>query len=277
MQLGFHSATSMTADLETDLRVSAEAGFSGLEVWTDKLDPYLAQHSLNELAALFAAHQVQPLALDALVFVGWRGSEYPQVQEQCRRFSAIARAVGCPTIVTVPSPLPDRSLTWAEIKSEYVRVLRDLGAIAAAEGVRLAFECLGFGWSSIRTPRALSEIVSEVDQPNVGITLDTAHFYGGGGLLSEISALNPARIFAVHLADLEDLPKEAITDANRLFPGQGVVPLGDILAALKQIGYRGHASIELFRPEYWQRDPLSVARQARAAALQVLAPYFSVE
>lgn len=277
MKLGFHGATSMTASLETDVQVSAEAGFCGLEVWTDKLEPYLAQHSLVDLAVLFSRHQVQPLALDALVFVGWRGGEYPLVQEQCRRFSRIAHTIGCPTIVTVPSPLPDRSLTWDEIKAEYVSVLRDLGGIAADEGVRLAFECLGFGWSSIRTPRAAAEIVRAVNLRNVGLTLDTAHFYGGGGLLSEIEALDPARIFALHLVDLEDLPKEAITDANRLFPGQGVVPLGDILAALKKIGYTGHASVEMFRPEYWQRDPQVVARQAREAALQVLSPYFTVE
>lgn len=41
MKLAFHGATSMTADLETDLAVSARAGFQALEVWAAKMDRYL--------------------------------------------------------------------------------------------------------------------------------------------------------------------------------------------------------------------------------------------
>ena len=52
MKLAFHGATTMTSDIETDVAVSARAGFSALEVWTAKLDRYLAEHSLDDLASL---------------------------------------------------------------------------------------------------------------------------------------------------------------------------------------------------------------------------------
>ena len=45
----------------------------------------------------------------------------------------------------------------------------------------------------------------------------SAHFYNGGGLLSEIEALDPARIYAFHLNDLEDLPKEALAAGKSTF------------------------------------------------------------
>jgi hypothetical protein len=101
--------------------------------------------------------------------------------------------------------------------------------------------------------------------------------YGGGGLLSELDQLDPARIFAFHLDDLEDVPKEDITDARRLIPGLGVVPLGEICGRLKAIGYDGACSVELFRPEYWAWDPTRLAIQVREAALEILSPYFEVE
>jgi 2-keto-myo-inositol isomerase len=109
------------------------------------------------------------------------------------------------------------------------------------------------------------------------MTVDAAHFYGGGGLLNELEQLDPERIFAFHLDDVEDTSKEAITDATRLLPGLGVVPLDEICARLKRIGYAGSCAIELFRPEYWNWDPREVAIKARETALKVLSPYFELE
>jgi len=60
-------------------------------------------------------------------------------------------------------------------------------------------------------------------------------------------------------------------------PGMGVVPLAEICARLKAIGYDGPCSIELFRPEYWEWDPKELAVKARTEALKVLSPYFKIE
>ncbi len=277
MRLAFHGATTMTSDLPTDVAVAARAGFTGLEIWTAKLDRYLADHRMDDLCGLFADHGVAPLALNSIEFIGFRGEHYLDVQRRLHQLGGIAQAIGCPTVVVVPSPLPTRDLSWDDIRTEYVRVLRDLGRIAAAYGVRLSFEFLGFGWCSVRTPRAAYEIIQECGCENVGLTVDAAHFYGGGGLLSELEALDPHRIFAFHLDDVEDLPKEAIQDDRRLLPGLGVVPLGAICERLKRIGYDGPCAVELFRPEYWAWDPLEVASRAREAAVKVLSPYFEIQ
>ncbi|MBU6351747.1 MAG: sugar phosphate isomerase/epimerase [Chloroflexi bacterium] len=278
MLLGFHGATTMTSDLETDVWVSREAGYRGLEVWAEKVDTYLRDHTLAELRALFVDNGLVPLSLNALVFVGFRGDEYPQVQQRCKALCEIAEAIGCPMLVTVPSPTEARwQLPWSAVVAEYVTVLRDLADIAAPHRVKLSFEFLGFGWCTVRTPRGAWEIVRQVDRPNVGMTVDCAHFYAGGGLLDELSALDPAKIFAFHLDDLEDTCKEAITDNTRLYPGSGVVPLAEICARMGAIGYDDTCSIELFQPQYWAQDPLEVARNCRASALAVLAPYFKVE
>ena len=277
MLLGFHGATTMTSDLETDVAVSAYAGFRALEVWAAKVDRYLSNHSLADLKVLFDGKGVAPLTINSIEFIAFRDAEYAGIQARCRELGKIAQAIGCPTIVVVPSPTPDREMPWADVVAEYVKVLRDLGGIARGYSVRLAFEFLGFGWCSVRTPRAAFEIVQKVDRDNVGMTLDAAHFYGGGGLMSELDQLDPKRIFAFHLNDLQDTPKEAITDATRLLPGLGVVPLDEICARLRRIGYEGPCSIELFRPEYWNWDPKALAIKSREAALKRLSPHFKIE
>jgi 2-keto-myo-inositol isomerase len=43
-----------------------------------------------------------------------------------------------------------------------------------------------------------------------------------------------------------------------------------MLSAFKHIGYDKVASVEIFRPEYWERDPFELARDARVATERVL-------
>jgi 2-keto-myo-inositol isomerase len=166
---------------------------------------------------------------------------------------------------------------WDELVNEYVGVLQDLSGIAGGYNVRLAFEFLGFGWCSVRTPRGAYEIVQKTARENVGMNFDTCHFYAGGGLLSEMDGVDASRIFTFHLNDLENVPKEAITDAVRVMPGWGVIPLGDVCNKLKQIGYDGSCTVELFRPEYWDWDPLETAKKSYETAVMALSPYFTLE
>ncbi len=276
MKLAFHGATTMTSDLETDVAISAGAGFPALEVWANKLDRYLEKHSLTELNSLFRDNRVTPLALNSIEFIAFRGNEFSQIQAKLHKLGRIAQAIGCPTVIVVPSPLPDRNLAWGAVVAEYVKVLRDLSDIARSYGVKLSFEFLGFGWCSVRTPRAALEIIRKVDRDNVGLTLDAAHFFCGGGLMGELDLLDPQRIFAFHLDDLEDLPKEALTDAHRLLPGLGIVPLDEICKRLHRIGFDGPCAIELFRPEYWSWDPQELAHKAYSAASEILSSYFQI-
>ena len=276
MRLGYHGATAMTYDLQTDVAATAQAGLTALEMWAAKIDKYLADHSLDELKALLSDNGVAPMSINSIEFITFRGDEYPQIKTRCRELCQMAQAVDCPTIIVVPSPIPPYQTTWEEIVEEHVNVLRDLSDIAAEYGVKLSFELLGFGWCSVRTPRGAWEIVQKTGRDNVGLVVDCAHLWGGGGLFDEIEMVDPAHIFTFHLDDLEDLPKEAITDAQRILPGQGVTPLGDICQRLQNVGYNGDCSVELFRPEYWQWDPKELAVAVRESATKVLSPYFEV-
>ena len=86
-----------------------------------------------------------------------------------------------------------------------------------------------------------------------------------------IEALDPRVIRIFHINDAEDLPREQLEDRHRLLPGLGILPLRELVSALRRIGYDKVASVEIFRPEYWERDPFALARDARAATERVLA------
>lgn len=281
MLLAYHGATSMKADLETDIRACAAAGFKALELWAAKMDKYLAAHSKKDLRALLELSGVAPTAINSIEFIGFRSeADYAKIRSRCRELCEIAQEIGCRTLVVVPSPIPhvpgELFFPWEKVVAEYVRVLRDLGDIAAKFDVSLAFEFIGFAWCTVRTPRAAAEIVEKANHPYVGMNVDCCHFHGGGGEISEIEKLDAKRILTFHLNDIEDIPKEAITDGHRLLPGEGIIRIDDICRAMKKIGYDGVCSIELFRPAYWELDPMDLAKRSRKSMERALSPYFSL-
>jgi 2-keto-myo-inositol isomerase len=278
MLLGFNGATTMKADLPTDVAAAGAAGFKALEIWAAKLDPYLAAHRLDELDALFRKHGVAPASINSIEFITFRSpQEYAQIRLRCKQLCAWAQDLGCDKVVVVPSPTPAAGASRSEIRQDSVRVLRELGEVAQSYGVSLAFEFLGFRWCSVRTLAQSWEIVRETARDNVGLVIDTCHFYAGGSSLRSILKVPAEKILIFHINDVEARPKATIEDAHRLLPGEGVIPLADILQHLKQTGFDGLCSIELFRPAYWERPPAELAAAARVATLRVLQPYFHVE
>jgi 2-keto-myo-inositol isomerase len=217
------------------------------------------------------------VSINSIEFITFRPpEEYKAIRERCRELCERASTLGAGKIVVVPSPTPEGA-TWDQIKAESVRVLRDLSEVAAPYGTQLAFEFLGFGWCSVRTLEQCWEIVRETDRNNIGLVLDTCHFYGGGSAVAAIRDVDPTKILIFHINDVEDRPRETIEDAHRLLPGEGVIPLDDIMAALSATGFNGMCSIELFRPAYWEREPAELALAAREATLRVASPYFQIE
>jgi 2-keto-myo-inositol isomerase len=270
MKLGLNGATTLKADLATDIAVAGRAGFDFVEIWAAKLMGYLEWGGLPALKRDLRRAGVRAVTLNSVEHVTFNDpSGHVRMLEDFRRFCRVAQAIGAETVIVVPSPRP-KGVSLAAIERESVRVLRQLSAVARPYGVRLAYEFLGFADCTVNTLAQCAAIVEKVARPNVGLVLDTFHFFAGGSSLASIRQVNPEKIFIVHINDVERAPRRKMHDALRLYPGKGILPLAGILRALKAVGYAGGFSVEIFRPQYWNRPPLQVAREARKSAVAAL-------
>lgn len=271
MKIALNGATTMHADLETDIRAAGAAGFDLVELWASKLRSYLETHAIAELRALLTENNVEPYSINSIEHITFRTPEdYESIKAQCGELSAIAGQIACPYIVVVPGRLPAGGATKEEIVEESVRVLNELADIAEPYGASLAFEFLGQTDCSVQTLDLCNEIVEKVDRKSVGNVIDTFHFYAGNSSFEAIDSMRPEKLFIFHINDAENLPKEELTDAHRLYPGTGILPIREIKDRFDKIGYDRMVSIEIFRPEYWDHDPFEVAKKAKAATEEVL-------
>jgi 2-keto-myo-inositol isomerase len=263
MKLALNGATTMYAGLVTDIKAASNAGFELIEIWAAKLRVFLKTNTVSDLNNLLKEHNLEPYSINSIEHITFRTPEdYVKIKTECEELSAIAGEIGCPYIVVVPGKLPENS-GKDEIIAESVKVLNELGDIADKHNVSLAFEFLGQTDCSVQTLDLCNEIVEKVNRKNIGNVLDSFHFYAGNSTFEAIDNLNPDKLFIFHINDAENLPKEQLTDAHRLYPGLGILPLKEIKSRFDKIGYDRMVSIEIFRPEYWNHDPFEVAKLAK--------------
>ena len=270
MKIALNGATTMHADLETDIKAAGAAGFELIEIWASKMREFLKNKTTADLKRLLEENNLKPYSINSIEHITFRTeSDYGKIKAETEDFSRIAGEINCPYVVVVPGKLPENA-TKEEITRESVKVLKELGDIAEKHNVGLAFEFLGQTDCSVQTIDFCKEIVEKVNRANVGLVIDTFHFYAGNSTFEAIETLDPEKLFIFHINDAENLPKEQLTDAHRLYPGEGILPIREIKKRFDKIGYDRMVSIEIFRPEYWNEDPYEVARNAKAATEKVL-------
>lgn len=271
MKIALNGATTMKADLVTDLRAAQKAGFDYLDIWAAKLRIYLQKNSASNLRKMFDDAGIEPLSINSIEHVSFRSdADFARIKAECEELCAIAEEVRCPYVVVVPGKLPEPMPFRDEIVNESVRVLNSLARIAERHKVALAFEFLGQTDCSVQTLDLAAEIVQQIARQDVGLVIDSFHFYAGGSTVEMIESLDPERLFIFHINDAEDLPRDQLQDSHRLLPGRGILPLTEIIRAFGRIDYDRVASVEIFRPEYWDWDPHDLARQAYKATVTIV-------
>lgn len=277
------ATTGDRVDVEADIRAAAEAGYQFVELRDAKIARYLgAGGSLAGLSAQMRDAGVAGLSINALEDSTLHvGEAFEPILARCRTLCEWAKALDCPYVIAVPSFLtadgpPGDSprpvgLAETEVRRRTAASLRKMTAEAAGFGVRVGFEFLGFPTCSVSTLRAARGVIDDVGDPRLGLVIDAFHFYVGGSQPEDLDGLDASRVFIVHLDDAEAGDPAALADAQRLLPGEGVIPLRALITRLQTAGYRGAYSLELFRPEYWAWDPVDLARRGLASMRRLVA------
>lgn len=261
---GLNSWTTGDAvDAVTDARVAGEAGYRFIEYRDAKIERHLAAG--GTLASLRAAVEEAGVAVlsvntleDATLHTG---AGLDSVVERCRTLAAWAQALACPYVIAGPSYLPPDGIEQAVLRKRSVESLRRIVEAAGARGVRVGFEYHGYANCSVHTLADAMSLIEAVGDPRLGIVLDAFHFYVGGSAWEELDRIDAARIFIVHLDDVEHGDRARLRKPDRTIPGEGVLPLRDMVRRIRGTGYDGAWSIEIFREEYWAKDPRIVARR----------------
>ena len=238
------------------IRIAGVAGYAGIELWHDDIEAHLKQG--GQLHDSFVALGDQNLRVPTTIHMkGWfesAGEEHTANMDACKWKMEQAEAVGAAHIIAGP---PRERADRVRGAANY----RELLEIGHEIGVKPAMEFLGFV-EDINTIEDALEIITIAGHPDGTIVLDPFHIFRGGGSLESIAPLKPEQIAVCHFNDAPaQPPREQQADGDRVYPGDSMLDMPRMIALLKQIGYDGWLSLELFNEKLWQQDPLEVARR----------------
>lgn len=249
--------------LDKEIEIAAEASYDAIEPWVGKINEFIeGGGNPTELRNRIADGGLT--VESAISFFHWivdDDAERRKGLEQAKREMEILARIGGKRIAAPPAGATDKEGLDLMRAAERYRVLLEIGDRI---GVVPQIELWGFSKNLHRLGQSMF-VVIESGHPKACLLPDVFHIYKGGSDFTGLKQISPQAIHIFHLNDYPaDPPREKITDRDRVYPGDGIAPLTQILRDLHDNGSRAVLSLELFNPAYWNQDPLTVAKTGLA-------------
>ncbi|MGW8256411.1 MAG: sugar phosphate isomerase/epimerase family protein [Thermoguttaceae bacterium] len=242
--LSMNETTTFRWSFEEDVANYSAAGIPALGVWRHKLSDCGQARALDLLSG--SGLKVSHLSW-AGGFTGSDGRSFRESMDDAREALALAAALKTNTLVVYSGARAGHTHNHA--RRLLHDALKELGPLAARLGVCLALEPMHPGCAAEWTfLNSLDEVLAVVDQAaglQLKIIFDTYHLGFSSEIVQRIAEIAPY-IAIVQLGDARQPPNG---EQNRCRLGKGVVPLREIVAALKNSGYNGYYDVELLGEE----------------------------
>lgn len=237
-------------DAAGEVDVAGRAGYDGIEPWFRKIYNYVESGgSLKDLKKRIDDHGLS--VESAIGFAKWIVND-PAARaaglEEAKRDMETIAALGGTRIAAPPAGVKKGEIVDLDDAADRYRALLELGQ---SVGVTPQIEMWG-GHPTIGTVEKALYIAIRAGHPNACFLGDVYHTYKGGSSFDSILLMGPHALQAYHMNDYPaDPPRETIRDSDRVFPGDGVAPIVDILRKFMSVGAYPALSLELFNKDYW--------------------------
>jgi sugar phosphate isomerase/epimerase len=247
--------------LAEEIDIAAQAGYHAIEPWIGEIEAHVqGGGSLADLKKRIEGHGLT--VESAIGFAEWAvddDARRAKGLEQARRDMDLVQQIGGTRIAAPPAGATDvPGIDYLKVAERYHALL----TLGDHIGIVPQVEVWGFSKTLQRLGQAVL-VAIESNHPKACVLADPYHLYKGGSDFTGLKLLGAASMHVFHMNDYPATPpRQSIRDSDRVYPGDGIAPLADVIRTLREINFNGYLSIELFNQTYWQQDPLEVARTA---------------
>ncbi|GAA4417979.1 sugar phosphate isomerase/epimerase [Nibrella viscosa] len=246
-----------------ELEVASKAGFRSVEIWINTLQDFL--NSGGTLAD--ARKRLSDLGLkaeQAIGFAQWivddNNTRAKGLEQMKREMDQLAQ-IDCRRVASPPmgaTQTPGLDLRKA---AERYRAILELGD---QTGVVPNLELWGFS-ANLNRLSDVMYVAVESGHPSARLLLDVYHLYKGKSSLDSLPLVGKPGIEIFHVNDYPaTLSPEVITDADRVYPGDGVAPIRRILQTIRNPDRPIVLSLEVFNKNYYAQPAEQVVQTALA-------------
>jgi sugar phosphate isomerase/epimerase len=238
-------------DLPGVIAAASKAGFHAIEPWITEIDRHTSDGgTLKDLGKRIAdAGLTVENAIAFNSFLDDDDARRAASMEKLKADMDKVLQIGGKRIAAPPGN--SRAAVSLDNAARYYREALEMGAKV---GVQPLLEL--WGTHPVLGPLSHGIYVSVgAGRADASMLLDVFHLYKSGSAFASLKQINGASLNVMHLNDYpQAADSSTLNDGNRIYPGDGVAPLRQILRDLRDIGFRGYLSLELFNKEYWARS-----------------------
>lgn len=277
-RLSINQATIKYADLDTALRVTADAGVQSIGLWREPV----AEVGLREAAARVADSGLRVSSLcRGGFFTAFDGEDRRRslddnraAIEETATLAAAGADGSAAVLVLVAGGLPSGSTDLRGARNRMRDAVAELEPDARAAGVTLALEALHPMYAADRavlsTLGQALDVAEQFPAESVAVVVDTFHIWWDPAVLDQIARAGASgRIASYQVCDWMT-PLAADVLLSRGMMGDGHIDFAPLTAAVTAAGYAGDVEVEIFNQAIWDAAPASVVeRTVRAFAEHV--------
>jgi sugar phosphate isomerase/epimerase len=246
-----------------ELEVAAQAGYKHCEIWVPTLETYLKSGG----TITDARKRISDLGIkvqNAIGFAQWivdDESVRAKGIEQLKREMDLLAQLGCHRTAAPPMGATKEAGLDLRRAAERYRTILDLGV---SMSVIPQLEMWGHSKNLNRVADVLF-VAAEAGHPAARLLLDVFHIYKGESSHDCLHLVGENAIEIFHVNDYVTTMKPGvITDADRIYAGDGEAPIKKIVGLLKPSAQPVILSLELFNKTLYQQDALLVAKTGLA-------------
>jgi sugar phosphate isomerase/epimerase len=150
------------------------------------------------------------------------------------------------------------SLDWEQAADRFVEALAPCRAAAEAAGLPLMIENASALYADLHIGHSLADTIRLAEMAGIGVCIELFHCWAEAGLKDLFKRAAPQ----CHLVQVSDYVLGDRSLPNRAVPGDGVIPLEQIIRMLLEGGYDGAFDIELVGPRINAEGHFAAANRA---------------
>lgn len=266
MKFAYSSNAFKKYSLPDTIKIVSEIGFEGIEIMADI--PHL--YPLHVTAALMAdikaklknygiaVSNINSFTLCAVKDMhhpSWIEKDKKQIEIRIKHTIdciKLARELNCSSISIQPGGILENNMSEEEAIKLFIDGLNKIKKYAKEYDVKVLIEPEPN--LLIENSKEYENFIKNVDDSIFGLNFDIGHFFCAGENPSSLVKNLKKYIGHFHI---EDIAADRVH--NHLIPGLGAINLKQVLETIKNTGYSGFISVELYP---YQNDPVNAGKQA---------------
>lgn len=264
-RFALNAMTTIRWDFLQDVLSYQEAGVNAIGLWRNKLDQFGVEKGIE----LLKEKEIEVSSLSwAGSFTGSHGLSFVDAVEDGLHAIDLANSLGSKTLIVVSGAQGNH--IDSHVNNTVVEGLQWLAGYAAEKNVTLSIlpmhRSFKEKWTFLNSIDSTLDVIDSCNHQNVKLAFSTYQMGCENKIQERISSI----IDYIDIVQIADCKTEPSQENDRCLPGEGILPVAELVTELIQNGYENYFEFDIWSRELWKSDYSELITSCQSGFMDLL-------